>query len=61
MYGLYDKDGILRFVNSDKGACLAYAELFELSTNSYSLMPLNDNLYEYDQTNLDLNQAKNNN
>ena len=31
MYGLYDKEGILRFVDSDKDACIAYAELFELS------------------------------
>ena len=29
MYGLYDKEGILRFVDSDKDACIAYAELFE--------------------------------
>ena len=37
MYGLYDKEGILRFVDSDKDACIAYAELFELgSTNSVS-------------------------
>tara|TARA_B100000945_G_scaffold44874_1_gene30800 strand:+ start:290 stop:400 length:111 start_codon:yes stop_codon:yes gene_type:complete len=32
MYGLYDREGVLRFVNSGKEACLAYAELFELKT-----------------------------
>ena len=31
MYGLYDRDGILRFVNSDKEACLDYAKLFEMN------------------------------
>ena len=32
MYGLYDKEGILRFVDSDKDACIAYAELFAKSS-----------------------------
>ena len=40
MYGLYDKEGILRFVDSDKDACIAYAELFELGSTSYCLMDL---------------------
>ena len=40
MYGLYDKEGILRFVDSDKDACIAYAELFELSSTHYCLMNL---------------------
>ena len=40
MYGLYDKEGILRFVNSDKDACIAYAELFELCSTNYCLMDL---------------------
>ena len=65
MYGLYDIEGILRFVNSDKEACLAYAELFELSSTNYFLM----HLVEYINTdkkgelklNLDLNQVENNN
>ena len=35
MYGLYDKEGILRFVDSDKDACIAYAELFELGSTNY--------------------------
>ena len=43
MYGLYDKEGILRFVDSDKDACIAYAELFELSSTNYCLMDLADN------------------
>ena len=65
MYGLYDIEGILRFVNSDKEACLAYAELFEISSTNYFLM----HLVEYINTdkkgelklNLDLNQVENNN
>ena len=40
MYGLYDKEGILRFVDSDKDACIAYAELFELGSSKYCLMDL---------------------
>ena len=44
MYGLYDKEGILRFVDSDKDACVAYAELFDLGSTNYCLMDLaNDN------------------
>ena len=40
MYGLYDKEGILRFVDSDKDACIAYADLFELSSTNYCLVDL---------------------
>ena len=40
MYGLYDKEGILRFVDSDRDACIAYAELFELGTTNYCLIDL---------------------
>ena len=40
MYGLYDKEGILRFVDSDKDACIAYAELFELTATNYCLIDL---------------------
>ena len=61
MYGLYDKEGILRYVNSDKDACIAYAELFDLSTQSYLLMPLNDTIDDLGEINLDQNPAKNNN
>ena len=54
MYGLYDKEGILRFVNSDKDACIAYAELFELGSTNYCLMDLtNDTKKVTVNTNLD--------
>ena len=43
MYGLYDKEGILRFVDSDKDVCIAYAELFELSSTNYCLIDLASN------------------
>ena len=46
MYGLYDKEGILRFVDSDKDACIAYAELFELGSTNYCLMDLAYNTKE---------------
>ena len=53
MYGLYDKEGILRFVDSDKDACIAYAELFELSSTNYCLIDLaNDTKQEKGNTNL---------
>ena len=54
MYGLYDKEGILRFVDSEKDACIAYAELFELGTTNYCLMDLtNDTKKVNVNTNLD--------
>ena len=62
MYGLYDKEGILRFVDSDKDACIAYAELFELSSTNYCLMNLaNDTKRVKGKTNLDQNLGVNNN
>ena len=61
MYGLYDKEGILRYVNSDKDACIAYAELFNLSAQSYSLMSLNDTIHDLGDINFDQNPAKNSN
>ena len=61
MYGLYDKEGILRYVNSDKDACIAYAELFDLNSQSYVLMSLNETIEEFGGINLDQNQAKNSN
>ena len=60
MYGLYDREGILRYVNSDKGACLEYAALFELNDKSYSLLSLN-NKGDLKDINLDQNQEENNN
>ena len=54
MYGLYDKEGILRFVDSDKDACIAYAELFDLGSANYCLMDLaNDTKKITGKTNLD--------
>ena len=62
MYGLYDKEGILRFVDSDKDVCIAYAELFELSSTNYCLMDLaNDAKKVKGKTNLDQNLGVNNN
>ena len=53
MYGLYDKEGILRFVDSDMDACIAYAELFELGSTNYCLMDLANNTKKAKGTNLD--------
>ena len=62
MYGLYDKEGILRFVDSDKDACIAYAELFELGSSNYCLLDLvNDTKKVNGNTNLDQNLGENNN
>ena len=62
MYGIYDKEGILRFVDSDKDACIAYAELFELSSTNYCLINLaNDTKKVKEKTNLDQNLGVNNN
>jgi len=62
MYGLYDKEGILRFVDSDKDACIAYAELFELSSTNYCLMDLaNDTKKVKGFTNLDQSLEVSNN
>ena len=61
MFGLYDRDGILRFVNSDRKACLDYAELFELKSTNFSLMNLVDSIDKSNDINLDLNQVENNN
>ena len=62
MYGIYDKEGILRFVDADKNACIAYAELFELSSTNYCLINLaNDTKKVKDKTNLDQNLGVNNN
>ena len=60
MYGLYDRQGILRFTDSDKEVCIAYAELFELESANYCLMDLAEN-NKIEDTNLDLNQEENNN
>ena len=61
MYGLYDKEGILRFVDSDKDACIAYAELFELSSTNYCLMDLANDTNDLKRTNLDRSLGGSNN
>ena len=61
MFGLYDKEGILRFVDSDKDACIAYAELFELGSTNYCLMDLACDTKKLIVTNLDQSLGENNN
>ncbi|MDA9746434.1 hypothetical protein N9V09_03360 [Prochlorococcus sp. AH-736-K20] len=61
MYGLYDKEGILRFVDSDKDACIAYAELFELGSTNYCLMDLASDTSKVRAANLDQHLGGNNN
>ena len=61
MYGLYDKEGILRFVDSDKDACIAYAELFELGSTNYCLMDLANDTKKVTAANLDQSQGVYNN
>ena len=59
MYGLYDNDGVLRFTNSDKEACLDYAQLFEMNSAHCCLMNL---VASVDKDNdISLNQAESNN
>ena len=61
MYGLYDKEGILRFVDSDKDACIAYAELFELGSTNYCLMDLAEYTKNVEVANLDQSLGGNSN
>ena len=61
MFGLYDKQGILRFVDSDKDACIAYAELFEIGSTNYCLMDLANDIKKVKNTNLNQNLEGNNN
>ena len=61
MYGLYDKEGILRFVDSDKDACIAYAQLFELNSTNYCLMDLANDTKKVTITNLDQSLEGSNN
>ena len=61
MYGLYDKEGILRFVDSDKAACIAYAELFELGSTNYCLMDLANDPQKIDCATLGQSLGGNNN
>ena len=61
MYGLYDREGILRFINQDKKACLDYAELFGISSTNFCLMNYVEDHETKDGSNLDLNQGESNN
>ena len=61
MYGLYDKEGILRFLDSDKKVCIAYAELFDLGSTNYCLMELANDTKKVKDTNLDQSLGENNN
>ena len=61
MYGLYDKEGILRFVDTDKDACIAYAELFELGSTNYCLMDFASDTKKVMSSKLDQNLGENNN
>ncbi len=40
LYGLYDKEGLLRYICTDMEACMAYAELFDLPSVECSLMSI---------------------
>ena len=61
MYVLYDKDGILRFANSDREACLDYAKLFEMNSDHCCLINLVVSFDKETNINLDLNQEESNN
>ena len=61
MYGLYDRDGILRYVNPEREACLDYAKLFEMNSAHCCLMNLIASIEKENNINLDLNQVENNN
>ena len=40
LYGLYDTEGILRYIGENPEDCLEYAALFDLKTVEYCLIPL---------------------
>ena len=61
MYGLYDRDGVLRFANSEREACIDYAKLFELHSAHCCLINLVFSVDKETNINLDLNQEENNN
>ena len=61
MYCLYDKEGILRFVDSDKDACIAYAELFEFGSTNYCLLDLEKDTKKGGSINLDQSLGENSN
>ena len=61
MYGLYDRDGVLRFTNSEREACLDYAKLFEMNSAHCCLISLVLSVDKETNINLGLNQEENNN
>ena len=61
MYGLYDRDGVLRFANCDRESCLDYAKLFQLKSENYCLVNLVNSSDKEAYINLGLNQEENNN
>ena len=61
MFGLYDNDGVLRFANSEREACLDYAKLFEMNSAHCCLINLVFSLDKETNVTLDLNQVENNN
>ena len=61
MYGLYDREGILRFINADKKACLDYAELFELNSAHFCVVSLFDSINKKNNISLNQNQVEYNN
>lgn len=42
MIGLYDHQGLLRFVGTDRDTCQAYVELFELEADAVTFEPMGD-------------------
>ena len=61
MYGIYDREGVLRFLNSDREACIDYVKLFGLNSSHYYLMDLIVSNDKEANINLGLNQEENNN
>ena len=51
----------LRFVDADKDACIAYAELFELGSTNYCLIDLVNDTKKVKGTNLDRSLEVNSN
>jgi len=49
MTGLYDNQGVLRFCGEDRSACLAYADLFGLHDDDFTLVSLAEPLDDDDQ------------
>ena len=42
MYGLYDTEGMLRYVGQDRESCIAYADLFGLQSIECLFMDLKE-------------------